>query len=524
LTIHDEVDAVVVGVGAAGAILVRKLADAGWRVVGLDAGPHWNPQTDFLSDERAMHKLFWRDRRVTGGDDPIELAGNVTGKGVGGSTVHYSMYALRLHRSDFETRTRDGVGSDWPLSYDDLEPYYDEVERELGIAGPVDWPWDAPRRRRYPYRPHQLNGVGEVMARGCDALGITWRPGAIATLSAPKGDRPPCVYRGWCLSGCTTNAKSSTLVTYAEAALHAGAEIRPNCMVHHVDTDAAGRATGVTYFRRTPDGTVIEEQQRARVVIVSAYSIETPRLLLMSASSRHPDGLANSSGLVGTGLMIHGSDVVFGRFPEPVSQFKAPPPNTITQDFYETDAANDFVRGYSIETVGPLPGKFAQLAASTLGLWGESLREFMYDYSHYAGLGLVGETQSQDGNGVRLSADETDSFGLPIPVVTFSYAENDKRILDAGTDTQRRILEAAGAYTTFRVSDTAHLMGACRMGEDPAASVVDRNCRTWDVPGLYICDGSVFVTSGASNPSLTIQAIAARTADQLIAAGRRHEL
>jgi choline dehydrogenase-like flavoprotein len=491
----DDVDAVIVGVGAAGGVLIRKLRDAGWRVVGLDAGPHWDPQTDFLSDERSMTKLFWRDRRVSTGDDPLELAGNVTGKGVGGSTTHYSMYALRLHRSDFEIRSRDGVGSDWPLSYDDLESYYDEVERELGIAGPLDWPWDAPRRGAYPYRPHQLNGVGEVMARGCDALDITWRPGAIATL-----------------------------VTYAKEAVKAGAEIRPNCMVHRIDTDDSGRAVGVTYFRRDADGNVHEEQQRAKVVIVSAYSIETPRLLLMSASSRYPDGLANSSGLVGKGLMIHGSDIVFGRFPQPVSQFKAPPPNTITQDFYETDPANDFVRGYSIETVGPLPGKFAKIASSTLGLWGESLREFMYDYSHYAGLGLVGETMAQDRNGVALSPDEKDSFGLPIPVVSFSYADNDNKILDAGADTERRILEAAGAETAFRVQNTAHLMGACRMGDDPSSSVVDRNCRSWDVPGLYVCDGSVFVSSGASNPSLTIQAIAARTADQLIAAGRRAEL
>jgi choline dehydrogenase-like flavoprotein len=330
---HDEVDAVVVGVGAAGGVLIRKLADAGWRVLGLDVGPHWDPQSDFRSDESAMTKLFWRDRCVSTGDDPIELAGNVTGKGIGGSTTHYSIYALRLHRSDFETATRDGVESDWPLSYDDLEPYYDEVERELGITGPVDWPWDAPRKGAYPYRPHQLNGVGEVMARGCDALGITWRPGAIATPSAPKGDRPPCVHRGWCLSGCTTNATSSTLVTYAKEAVRAGAEIRPDCMVHRIDTDASGRATGVTYFRRDADGNVHEEQQPA-----------------------------------------------------------------------------------------------------------------------------------------------------------------------------------------------AHLMGACRMGDDPAGSVVDRDCRSWDVPGLYVCDGSVFVTSGASNPSLTIQAIAARTADQLVAAGRRGEL
>lgn len=521
---HDEVDAVIVGVGAAGGVLLKKLAAAGWSVVGLDAGPHWDPHRDFLSDEQAMHKLYWRDRRVTAGQDPIELAGNVTGRGVGGSTVHYSMYALRMHRSDFEIRTRDGVASDWPLSYEDLEPYYDEVERELGIAGPLDWPWDAPRRGAYPYRPHQLNGVGEVLARGCDALGIRWRPGAIATLSAPKDERPPCVYRGWCMYGCTTDAKSSTLVTYVRSAQKAGAQIRPNSMAFRVNTDSSGRAHSVSYYRTDDDGRVHEEEQHARLVIVCGYSIETPRLLLMSASPRHPDGLANSSGMVGKGLMVHSSDIVFGRMPEPVSQFKAPPPNTITQDFYETDPANDFVRGYSVQTVGPLPIKFAQNVASALGLWGAPLREFMYDYVHYAGLGLVGETLPEDSNGVSLHPEETDQFGLAIPVVSFGWGENDKKVKRAGVARQRQILEAAGAQATFAASDTAHLMGACRMGSDPQSSVVDRDCSAWDTPGLYVCDGSVFVTSSASNPSLTIQAIAARTADRLVAAGRRHEL
>jgi choline dehydrogenase-like flavoprotein len=519
LTRHEDVDAVVVGVGAAGGVLVKKLAEAGWSVVGLEAGPHWDPHRDFVSDERTMHKLYWRDRRVTGGEDPIELAGNVTGRGVGGSTVHYSMYALRMHRSDFEVRSRDGVASNWPLSYDDLEPYYEEVERELGIAGPLDWPWDSPRRGSYPYRPHKLNGVGEVMARGCDALGIEWRPGAIATLSAPKGERPPCVYRGWCMYGCTTDAKSSTLVTYVRAAQRARAEIRANSMAYRINTDRSGRARSVNYYRTDEQGRVHEEEQRASVVIIAGYSIETPRLLLMSVSPRHPNGLANSSGMVGKGLMVHSSDIVFGRMPEPVSPFKAPPPSTITQDFYETDTTNDFVRGFSIETVGPLPIKFAQNVASSLGLWGESLREFMYDYVHYAGLGLVGETLPADHNDITLDPKETDQYGLPIPVVTFRWGDNDKRLQRAGVTKQREILEAAGAEATFTASDTAHLMGACRMGDTPEQSVVNRDCAAWDVPGLYICDGSVFVTSSAANPSLTIQAIAARTADQLI--GRR---
>jgi choline dehydrogenase-like flavoprotein len=521
---RPEVDACVVGVGAAGGVLVKELAEAGWSVVGLEAGPHWDSQRDFVSDERTMHKLYWRDRRITTGEHPIELAGNVTGRGVGGSTVHYAMYALRMHPSDFRTRALDGVGHDWPIGYEDLEPYYERVERELGIAGPLDWPWEPRGRGAHPYRPHQLNGVGEVMARGCDALGIRWRPGPIATLSAPKGERPPCVYRGFCIYGCTTDAKSSTLVTYVRDAVRAGAEVRPHSMAFRINLDGTGRAAGVSYYRSDGNGNVVEEEQPARLVIVAGYSIETPRLLLMSACAGHADGLANDSGLVGKGLMVHSSHVVFGRFPDPVRQYKAPPPSTITQDFYETDAANDHARGFSIETVGPLPIKFAQNLASSLGLWGAALREAMFDYTHYAGLGLVGETLPEDTNSVALHPDERDHLGLPVPVVSFSWGDNDKRLFEAGIRKERNILEAAGAEVTFAADDTAHLMGACRMGADPATSVVDANCRAWDVPNLYVCDGSVFVTSSASNPSLTIQAIAARTANHLVAAAKRGEL
>lgn len=258
---QQEVDACVIGIGAAGGVIVKELAEAGWSVVGLEAGPHWDSHQDFVSDERTMHKLYWRDRRITTGEHPIELAGNVTGKGVGGSTVHYAMYALRMHRSDFEVRSRDGVADDWPLRYEDLEPYYDKVEHELGIPGPLDWPWDPPRKGPYPYRPHQLNGVGELMARGCEQLGITWRPGGIATLSAPKDDRPPCVYRGWCIFGCSTDAKSSTLVTYVRQAVKAGAEIRPHSMAYRINLDQHGRAKSVSYYQLDGDGGFIEREQ-----------------------------------------------------------------------------------------------------------------------------------------------------------------------------------------------------------------------------------------------------------------------
>ncbi|RPI27777.1 MAG: GMC family oxidoreductase, partial [Chloroflexota bacterium] len=186
-----------------------------------------------------------------------------------------------------------------------------------------------------------------------------------------------------------------------------------------------------------------------------------------------------------------------------------------TQDFYDTDPRNEYLRGYTIEAIGPLPQVFARQAQASLGLWGQDLRDFMLDYNHYAGWGLVGECLPSDENTVTLDPVDKDSYGLPVGRVTFAWGENDRRLFRAGVEKQRQILDAAGAEVTWNAADTAHLMGACRMGSDPTTSVVDGWCRSWEVPNLYICDGSVFVTSSGVNPSLTIQAIAARTAEYI---------
>jgi choline dehydrogenase-like flavoprotein len=515
-----SVDILIVGAGAAGGVLAKKLAEAGFRVVVLEAGPHWVPERDFVSDELGAQKLYWTDPRVTAGRDPIELGANVTGKGVGGSTVHYSMVALRMHASDFRVRTLDGVAEDWPVRYADLEPYYDEVEAELGISGPVRWPWGPERKGPYPYRAHPFNSVAQLFIRGCERLGVGWAPCPIATLSAPKEDRPPCVYRGWCVYGCSTNAKSSTLVTYIPKAIRAGAEVRANCMATRVNLGSDGRARSVVYVHTDEAGRQVEIEQAAEVIILSCYSIETPRLLFNSAQPGHSHGLANASGMVGKGLMVHSAHIVYGRFPELVYSYKGPPTLAITQDFYETGPRNGYVRGYTIEPVGPYPQVFARQAQASLGLWGQELRDFMLDYNHYAGWGLVGECLPDQGNTVTLDPEDKDGYGLPVARVTFAWGENDRRLFLAGIEKERQILEAAGAEVTWKADDTAHLLGACRMGSDPGGSVVDRWCRSWEVPNLFICDGSVFVTSAAVNPSLTIQAIAARTADYIIRQAR----
>ena len=514
---REEVDFCIVGAGAGGGVLGAKLAEAGFSVVILDAGPHWNPVKDFVSDEIASRKLYWTDERITGGENPIELGSNNSGQGVGGSTVHYSMVAMRAHPEDFIRHTLEGDVSgadisDWPIKFEDLEPYYEEVEEALQIAGPTLYPWGR-RRKRYPQREHELNASAQVLVRGCTKLGIPVAPASIATLSAPHRDRPPCVYRGFCNYGCTTNAKSSILVTYIPRAIISGAEIRPNSMVAQIEHNKHGHITGVLYFR---NGSAGLHRQRARNVVVAGYAVETPRLLLNSSSSLFPNGLANSSGMVGKCFMVHTGEQAFAKFPDRINQYKAPPPGgAITEHFNGTVPDSDFICGYAIEVVGPHAADFASRLTTARGLWGADLRHAMLDYNYYSGLGIVGEVMPQMKNQVKLHETERDQYGLPVPHVIFSFHENDKKIVAHAKGKMKDILEAAGGVDIWPADRTAHLLGTCRMGNDPKNSVVNADCQTHDVPNLFVCDGSVFTTSTAVNPSLTIEAIAARTADRI---------
>jgi choline dehydrogenase-like flavoprotein len=523
---REEVDFCIVGAGAAGGVLGAKLAEAGLSVVIVDAGPHWDPTRDFVSDEASSRRLFWTDERITGGRDAVELGSNNSGRGVGGSTVHYSMIAMRAHPEDFRRRTVEGdIGGaelrDWPFAFEELEPYYEEVEHDLRIAGPTFYPWGL-RRRRYPQREHELNASARVLVYGCTALGIPAAPAPVATLSAPYRDRPPCVYRGFCNYGCTTNAKSSILVTYIPRAIAAGAEVRPNCMVAKVAHDVRGRATGILYFHG--EDTSALHFQRARNVAVCGYAIETPRLLLNSASSLFPDGLANSSGLVGKYFMVHSGHQVFARFEERINQYKAPPGLALTEHFNRTMPGEDFVCGYTIEVVGPHPVDFAARVTTARGLWGAELRKLMLDYNYYSGIGIVGEVLPQRSNAVRLHPSERDQYGLPVPHIAFDYHENDRQLIAHAIERMERIMTAAGGTDVWSADRTAHLLGTCRMGSHRGESVVDVDCRTHDVPNLFICDGSVFPTSTGVNPSLTIEAIAARAAKRITHVLSRRDL
>jgi choline dehydrogenase-like flavoprotein len=513
-----EVDFVIVGTGAGGGTLACKLAEYGFSVVALDAGPYWRPLEDFASDELHQSKLYWNDERIVEGENPLQLGANNSGKSVGGSTVHFAMVSLRFRPEWFKSRTLLGYGADWPLDWREMWSYYREVEEALKISGPLTYPWGPPRPR-YPYRPHELNAAALVLAEGAEALGIDWTPTPIATLSAPRGLAHPCVYRGMCVIGCATNAKQSVLVTWLPRALSAGAEIRDLAMAWRVEHDHHGRATGVHYFREGRS-----HFQKARNVVVAGYTIETPRLLLNSASERFPQGLANSSGLVGRNLMVQSNQAVWGLMKPEIRSYKGPPSLAITEHWNYHDTDKDFFGGYCYMSQGPLPIVWANTLAKERGLWGAALLEEMEKYNHQAGLKIVGECLPQERNRVTLS-DERDQYGLPVPRVTYSYCDNDQRLIRHSLKFMRRALEAAGATDVWDENDdTCHLNGTARMGDDPGSSVVDADCRSWDIRNLWICDGSVFPTVGGVNPSLTIQAIACRTADRIREMARRCEL
>jgi choline dehydrogenase-like flavoprotein len=507
----DEVDVAIVGCGAGGGTLLQRLARAGWRAVAFDAGPFWDPDRDWVSDEAGSHHLYLTDPRVIDGDDPVPLGSNNSGRGVGGSMVHFAGYAPRFHPSDFRTHSEDGVGADWPIDYADLAPYYRAIEEELPVAG-QHWPWGDPHD--YPHSPHPISGNGLVAQRGALALGIDMRVGPVAITNGRFGNRPHCIYRGFCLQGCKVNAKASPLITHIPDALAHGAEVRADSMVTGVIVDdGSGRATGVRYVRNG-----VERMQRASLVVVSGYAIETPRLLLNSATKRWPNGLCNEHDQVGRYVMVQGAPQTAGRFDEEIRMYKAPPPEVSTEQFYETDRSKPYRRGFSVQTVSPLPITWAEHVAAQ-GHWGSALRDYMRDYVHWATLGALCEFLPMPDNRVTLD-EETDRYGLPVARFSYSQCDNDKALMKAANTVLEDLLKAAGATEVITIDRDAHLVGGARMASSPETGVVDADLRSWAIPNLYVVDGSVLPTQGAANPALTIMALAARAADRLIAGQR----
>jgi hypothetical protein len=458
--VGDEVDVVVVGAGAGGAPVLARLAAAGLRIVALEAGPRWTPGEDFATDERMQTFLYWRDERLVAGDDPIPCGRNNSGTGVGGTTRHYTAFTPRAQPDDFRLRTEFGVGEDWPIGYDDLAPYYDEVERVLGVSGPSPYPWGAPRRAPYPLPPLPLNGPALLMRRGCEALGLRTAPAANAALSgsyyqAGVGWRAACVNRGFCEAGCSTGAKASMDVTYIPMALAAGAELRPECFALRVELDRAGCVAALIYVHRG-----VEHRQRCRALFLCAGAIETPRFLLLN-------GLANSSGQVGRNFMAHTGVQLCGRFEEDVRPHKGIPGALISEDTHRPHDA-DFAGGYLLQSIGVMPLTYASHLARARGLWGEALMARMRGCNHAAGINILGECLPYPGNYLELS-DEANGRGLPKPRIHFSNGENERRLLAHAQAIMRGVWMAAGGQDLWVVHRSPHTIGLAGWGSTRTA-------------------------------------------------------
>lgn len=503
----DTVDVVVIGTGAGGAPLLARLAGSGLKVVALEAGRNPDPET-FTPDETAAMDLYWSGERLSAGATPQAFGGNNSGIGVGGSTLHWGAFVPRVDPRDLALGTETGIGVDWPLSAEELRPYYESVEAFIGVSGPADYPWDP--GRHYPLPPVARNAAATVMASGCQALGIrhTDAPAAVVSrdFQAPGAAmRHGCVNCGACHQGCFNGAKTSMDVTYLPRAVQAGAEIRPGCMVHTIERDTSGRVTGVTY--RTTDG---DRRQRCRAVVLCAGAVETPRLLLHN-------GLANSSGQVGRNYMAHLATQVWGTAGAETRPNKGYPSSLITEDFLRAPKG-EYLGGYLIQSLGIMPMTWANLLVRGAKLWGDTLVRKIDGYNRAAGIGINGECLTHPDNRLTLS-DEVDDAGMPKPRISFGFGPNEKAMNRHATRVMTDILEAAGVTDTFAVQRSAHTIGTCRMGRDPDHAVCDPFGRSFDLPNLWICDNSVFPTSLAANPALTIMALSLRTADAILRAG-----
>lgn len=522
----DTVDVLIIGAGASGAAAAWSLADTRMRIVCLEQGdwqtPSRYPSTRRDHEARRLDEYaFSPNTRRSAADYPINDSGSAIQvanfNGVGGGTVLYTAHFPRFHPSDFRVRSLDGVAEDWPIDYQTLAPYYEENDRVVGVSGLAGDPAYPDKTPTMP--PLALGRTGETLARGFNALGWHWWPSDMAIASRDYEGRARCINLGACIAGCAQGAKASADVTYWPAAIRAGVELRTRCRVRELVYDeGAGRVSGAVYY----DADGVERFQRAEIVILASNAIGTARLLLNSTSARFPNGLANSSGLVGRNLMFHPSCVVTGLFDAAQDGGQGPHNWLWSHEFYETAASRGFVRGYMMEAVrgsGPALTALSGMASGEIPFGPEHHRALRRRFGHTAGFIMLCEDLPEAHNRVTLDPELTDAHGIPAPRIEYRLSENTLRMLDHAVATSSEVLKAAGASEITAQSPLSaggwHLMGTARMGHDPERSVVNAWGRSHDVKNLFVVDGSLFVTSAAVNPTCTIQALALYVADQM---------
>jgi choline dehydrogenase-like flavoprotein len=506
----DDSVVVIIGSGAGGGTLANELCQKGFKVVLLEAGKRESPATFHNDEWFAFNQLAWLDKRTASGswrvakDFPNLPAW--TCKTVGGTTVHWAGASLRLQDHEFKTKTiYAGINGanllDWPLTLDDLAPYYAKAENKMGVT----------RTNDIPGLPGNNNF--KVMYNGATRVGYkTVHTGRMAINSRARDDRSACWQLGFCFQGCKSGAKWSTLYTEIPNAEATGKlDLRTEAQVLQIQHDANGKATGVLYADANGRHTV----QKARIVCVACNSIETARLLLNSTSSTFPHGLANSSGQVGRNYMRHTTGSVFGIFHKPVHMYRGTVMAGIIQDEAELNLKRGFTGGFEFETISlGLPFTAAFLDP---GAWGRDYARMLEQHSSMAGMWIVGEDMPQESNAVTLHPAEKDQFGLPIPDVHYDDHANDVAMRNYAYKRGAAIYDAVGAVRTIAVPPypSTHNLGTCRMSANPRDGVCNKWGQTHDLKNLFISDGSQFTTSGAENPTLTIVTLAIRQADYI---------
>ncbi len=517
--VNDDSVVCIVGSGAGGGTLGNELAQKGIKVVILEAGERYLPQ-DYVNNEwESFTQLAWKDMRTTSGtwrvsrDFPNLPAWIV--KAVGGSTVHWAGASLRFEEHEFKVRSTYGnlPGAnllDWPITLADLAPYYEKAEFKMGTT----------RTNGIPGLPGNNNF--KVMEAGAKRVGYKEvHTGRMSINSQPRDGRGSCQQIGFCFQGCKSGAKWSTAYTEIPKGEATGnLEVRTGSMVHKIEHDSSGKVTGVLYS--DADGAM--HRQKARVVAVAGNSLESPRLLLNSASPMFPDGLANSSGQVGRNYMRHMTGNVYASFEKPVHMYRGTTMAGIIRDEARHDPKRGFVGGYEMETVSlgvPFMAAFADP-----GGWGRSFTSIMDDYSHLAGMWLIGEDMPRETNRITLDPTAKDKQGLPVASVHFDDHDNDIAMRNHAIQQGSAVYNAVGAIRIIPTPPypSTHNMGTNRMSEKPRDGVVNKFGQTHDIKNLFVSDGSQFTSGAACNPTLTIVALAIRQADTIAGMMGRREV
>jgi choline dehydrogenase-like flavoprotein len=515
---EEPVDVIIAGSGAAGSAMAAMLAEGGKRVLILEAGPEVKPG-NMVSSTLFARRLKWTGTPVIEeGKNPVGHVFNA-GHGVGGSAIHHYAVWPRLHAEDFEMHTRYQRGRDWPIRYTDLAPYYDRVQREAGVSGDARQEIWRPPGEPYPLPPVPLFEQGRALARGFAKLGKSVAPIPLAVTSTPFNGRPACIWDGWCDAGCPIGAIANPLTVHLPRAFARGATVVPQTVVTKVLTDPSGRrAIGVEVV--THDGA--RRTLRAAVIVLAAFSIENPRLLLASATDHHPHGLGNGTGLVGRYVMCHLAGTVNGLFAEETQPYMgAVGGQLVNQDSYGklTHARSGAFGSYQwIIALAVKPNDLLGISTSRADLFGADLQSFMKRATRgFGNMIAVCEDLPVAENRVTLS-ERTDRYGVPQARVVHSAHPDSVALWHAAIDEGKAVIAAAGAPEVWsNPIASMHIMGGTIMGNTAADSVANSFGQLHDIPNLLVAGAGLFPTCGGVNPTFTVLALTARSAEHLLA-------